>query len=116
VPHAFRFDTTTQFAAAALLASCVANAATPAPIPHQEFVCVRSAEQRIIALYNQLNERSSVGCRVEYTKAGRTQTLWTSQVTRGYCTGKATQLVTQLSQDGFQCTPRTIEGIDDGSP
>jgi hypothetical protein len=102
--------------AAAVLAASAAQAATPASIPHQEFVCMRGTEQRIIALYNQLNEHSSTGCRVEYTKAGRTQVLWTSQVTRGYCTGKATQLVTQLSQDSFQCTPRTIEAAEDGRP
>ncbi len=98
------------------LSIAIVQAAVPSPNPHQEFVCVRGAEQRIVALYTKLNERSSAGCRVEYTKASHTQILWTSQSRRGFCTAKVTQLVTQLAQDKFECRPRTIGAAETDSP
>jgi hypothetical protein len=96
-----------------LTASIVAILLTPAALaagePHQEFVCVLGTETRIIGIFNQTAEHRP-GCRVDYTKGGRTETLWTSSTSRAYCITKATQLVTTVSQGRFRCTPRTIGG------
>ncbi len=80
---------------------------------HEKFVCTSGTTQRIVRIYNHAapdGKRSSDGiCRVDYTKDGRTRTLWTSSTGHAYCTTKALSLVTKLIQDKYTCKPESVD-------
>jgi hypothetical protein len=79
---------------------------------HEEFVCTSGSVRKIVGIYNHtaLNgERSSRGaCRVDYTKDGKTRTLWSSSSDHAYCTSKALSLVTKLIQGNYTCKPESV--------
>ena len=72
---------------------------------HEEFLCTSGAATRIVSIY----KRESGACRVDYTKDGKTNTLWMSKADYAYCTAKALSLVTHLVEAKYSCTPKTVE-------
>jgi len=84
--------------------------------PHEEFICTSGPERRLISIYNRavLNgKRESGACRVDYTKNGKTKTVWTSKTDRAYCLVKALSLVTKLVEGNYSCKPESIDQADE---
>jgi hypothetical protein len=73
---------------------------------HEEFLCTSGPVKKIVSIY----KRESGACRVDYTKDGKTNTLWMSKADYAYCTAKALSLVTQLVEANYSCKPKTVEG------
>jgi len=73
----------------------------------ERFICRSSTEVREIKTYvsaaPQGNAPGGLECRVDYTKNGTTQTLWSSRTSRNYCDGKASQLAARLRSGNFSC-------------
>ena len=95
-----------------LLFAGTACAQADAPIePHEVFVCRHGADTRLVSIFdaNAAEDRRQLGgCRVDYTREGRTDTVWTSKTNHAYCIQKAITLVTKLGQSRFACTPQTV--------
>lgn len=77
-----------------------------APSGHEQFVCVSPSTQRLISIY-RADEGRNAACRVDYTRDGKTQTLWTASHDYAYCVRKALSLVRTLSKDNFKCKPES---------
>ncbi len=86
--------------------------ATPGQAPtdaREEFVCTSGPDTRVISI-SSANGGDRAICRVDYTKAGKTKTLWSSSSDRAYCTKKALSLVTKLIQGNYSCKPESVGG------
>ena len=84
--------------------------------PHEEFICTSGPAKRVVSIFNGNSlsgARGSGGCRVDYTRDGKTRTIWTSQRDRAYCVAKAVSLVTKLVEGNFSCKPETVEQPDE---
>ena len=87
----------------------LACASTQAQVEsHQKFVCASGPVKRVVAIFHD-GKRQSSGCRVDYTKDGETNTVWTSKNDYAYCVAKAVSLVTKLTEGNFSCKPETVE-------
>jgi hypothetical protein len=78
---------------------------------HEEFVCTSGPERKIVSIYNHTavnGEHARGACRVDYTTAGKTRTLWSSTSDHAYCTRKALSLVTRLIQGKYTCKPESV--------
>jgi hypothetical protein len=84
--------------------------------PHEKFVCTSGAVKRVVTIFDDNGKRGSGGCRVDYTKDGKTTTVWTSKNDYAYCVAKAVSLVTTLSEGNFSCKPETVEQPDEIEP
>ncbi len=79
------------------------------PGPHEDFTCTSGAVTRLISIFN-LSARGQTGaCRVDYTKDGKTNTLWSARNDYPYCVGKALSLVTRLTESNYSCRPEAKE-------
>jgi hypothetical protein len=79
---------------------------------HEEFVCTSGPQKRVVRIYNRTasNGKQELGaCRVDYTKDGKTKTVWTSKADPAYCTAKALSLVTKLVEGNYSCKPEAVE-------
>jgi hypothetical protein len=82
---------------------------------HEEFVCTSGPVKRVVSIYNRTGssgKQESGACRVDYTKDGKTQTVWTSKSDPAYCTAKALSLVTKLVEGNYSCKPEALEHSD----
>ena len=107
----------------ALLISCLvaaggARAQDDWATTRESFLCKSNTEVRAIKTYvsNPSDSDPAIahGCRVDYIKNGKTETLWSSRTTRSYCDGKAAQLVAKLEASHFSCSPLHVQRSDDG--
>jgi hypothetical protein len=57
--------------------------------------------------------REPKSCRVDYTRNGRTTTVWSSKTGYAYCVAKAASLVTKLAEGHYSCTPQSVGAPDD---
>jgi hypothetical protein len=84
----------------------------------ESFLCKSNTEVRAIKTYISNSSDSDPalahGCRVDYIKNGKTETLWSSRTSRSYCDGKASQLVAKLEASHFSCSPLHVQRSDDG--
>ena len=98
-----------------MLAAAVSGGAVAQTAPHQDFVCRSGASRRIISVFNfeSTDGRSRGGCRVDYTKDGKTRTVYTSRTGRAYCAAKAALLVTNLAKGNYSCRAETLEKTED---
>lgn len=82
---------------------------------HQDFVCSLGAEKHIVSIVSlgQSDRRRRAACRVDYTKNGKTKTLWSSATGLAYCAKRATGLVTKLVEAHYSCRVETVEQTDD---
>jgi hypothetical protein len=75
----------------------------------EQFVCSSpGAPDRLIGIYRA--PEGSQRCRVDYTREGRTRSLWSAGHEYAYCVRKALKIVGLLEQVHFKCTPQTREG------
>lgn len=73
----------------------------------EDFICTHGAVKRVISVFNGRTfngDKPHPGsCHVDYTKDGKTLTVWSSKTDPGYCTAKAAVLITKLVRDNFSC-------------
>ena len=80
------------------------------PGPHEEFTCTSGAVTRLVSIFNlSVAEGQSGACRVDYTKDGKTNTLWSARNDYPYCVEKALSLVTKLTESNYSCRPEAKE-------
>jgi hypothetical protein len=86
---------------------------------HEQFVCTSGPARKIVSIYNQAAQNGAHGkgvCRVDYTKDGKTKTLWSSNSDHAYCTTKALSLVTRLIQGNYSCKPESVSPPNETDP
>ncbi|HXO33242.1 MAG TPA: hypothetical protein VN901_12905 [Candidatus Acidoferrales bacterium] len=81
----------------------------------EEFICTLGSENRMVSVVKTDAARAPKACRVDYTRNGRTTTLWSSKTGYAYCVAKAASLVTKLAQDHYSCKPQSVGAPDDRS-
>jgi hypothetical protein len=83
----------------------VALTATAAEQTHQDFLCLMGSSSRTISIItlSPTDSRPRGACRVEYTKDGATNTVWSSETGHAYCEKHATELVTKLVESHYSC-------------
>jgi hypothetical protein len=94
-----------------------AGRAQPPLEAHEEFLCTSGQDKRVVSLYSRPAARGNRvpgACRVDYTRAGKTTTLWSSTTDNAYCTSKALSLVTKLVQGNYTCKPEAVGQGDSG--
>jgi hypothetical protein len=80
---------------------------------HEEFICTFGSDKRIVSVVKTDAAREPKACRVDYTRNGRTTTLWSSNTGYAYCVAKAASLVTKLAGGHYSCTPQSVGAPDD---
>jgi hypothetical protein len=81
----------------------------------EEFICTFGSDNRIVSIVKNDAAREPKGCRVDYTRNGRTTTLWSSKTGYAYCVAKAASLVTKLTEGHYSCKPQSAGEPDDRS-
>jgi hypothetical protein len=79
----------------------------------EEFICTFGSDNRMVSVVKTDAAREPKACRVDYTRNGRTTTLWSSKTGYAYCVAKAASLVTKLAQGHYSCKPQSV-GAPDG--
>jgi hypothetical protein len=82
---------------------------------NEEFICTFGSESRTVSVVRTDTARQPKACRVDYTRNGRTTTLWSSKTGYAYCVAKAASLVTKLAEGHYSCKPQSVEAPDDRS-
>jgi hypothetical protein len=82
---------------------------------NEEFLCTRGADTRMVSIVKTDAAREPKACRVDYTRNGRTTTLWSSKTGYAYCVAKAASLVTKLTEGHYSCKPQSVAAPDDRS-
>jgi hypothetical protein len=72
----------------------------------EEFVCTFGSDNRTVSVVKTDTAREPKACRVDYTRNGRTTTLWSSKTGYAYCVAKAASLVTKLTEGHYSCKPQ----------
>jgi len=94
--------------AAVSRAQSPATAGKDAALPQEEFICtLPGAADRLIGIYRAPD--GSARCRVDYTREGRTRSLWSAGHDYAYCVRKAVEIVGLLERVRFKCSPQTHE-------
>jgi hypothetical protein len=75
----------------------------------EQFICTSGPVKRVVRIFNRHAEKDLGGCRVDYTKDGKTTTVWSSKSGYAYCVTKAVSLVTKLGQGNFSCKPEAVQ-------
>jgi hypothetical protein len=103
-----------SLAACAAVGRAVAQAKTPAAVgqgasvAQEQFICsLPGAPDRQIGIYRAPDGPQR--CRVDYTRAGKTRSLWSAGHDYAYCVRKALEIVRLLEQVRFKCSPQTRE-------
>jgi hypothetical protein len=87
--------------------------AQPAPISppalaQEQFIChLPGTSDRRIGIYRPPGR--SQRCRVDYTRDGKTRSLWSSGHDYKFCVRKALEIVGLLEGVNFKCSPQTRE-------
>jgi hypothetical protein len=82
---------------------------------NEEFICTFGSDSRTVSVVKTDAVREPKACRVDYTRNGRTTTLWSSKTGYAYCVAKAAALVTKLAEGHYSCKPQSVEAPDDRS-
>jgi hypothetical protein len=80
---------------------------------NEEFICTFGSDNRMVSVVKTDAAREPKACRVDYTRNGRTTTLWSSKTGYAYCVAKAASLVTKLAEGHYSCKPQSV-GVPDG--
>jgi hypothetical protein len=80
---------------------------------HEEFICTFGSDRRVVSLIKTDAAREPKACRVDYTRNGRTTTIWNSKTGYAYCVAKAASLVTKLAEGHYSCTPQSVGTRDE---
>ena len=82
----------------------------PRALPQEQFICrLPGATDRRIGIYRPGGPRSPRRCRVDYTRNGRTRSLWSSGHGYEFCIRKALEIVALLQSVNFECIPQTTQ-------
>jgi hypothetical protein len=98
------------FAALGMVAQANTRAAAEkqATVAQERFICrLPGASDRLIGIYRAPDARQR--CRVDYTRDGKTRSLWSAGHDYAYCVRKALEIVGLLEQVRFKCSPQTLE-------
>jgi hypothetical protein len=80
----------------------------PRALPQEQFNChLPGTSDRLIGVY-----RPPAGpqrCRVDYTRDGKTRSLWNSGHDYKFCVRKALEIVGLLEGVNFKCSPQAME-------
>jgi hypothetical protein len=79
----------------------------------EEFICAFGSDNRMVSVVKTDAAREPKACRVDYTRNGRTTTLWSSKTGYAYCVAKAASLVTKLAEGHYSCKPQSVGAPDD---
>jgi hypothetical protein len=82
---------------------------------NEEFICTFGSESRTVSVVKTDTTREPRACRVDYTRNGKTTTLWSSKTGYAYCVSKAASLVTKLAEGHYSCKPHSVGAPDDRS-
>jgi hypothetical protein len=104
-----RFSYLLRFAGCLCIGLLIGNANAQSP-SHEDFICSSGTTQRIVSIisFGPSEKQPHGACRVDYTKDGKTKTLWSSGTSRAYCTKPATSLVTKLTEAHYSCHPEAV--------
>jgi len=85
------------------------SASVDSPAPAQEqFIChLPGTSDRLIGIYRPPGGPQR--CRVDYTRDGKTRSLWSSGHDYKFCVRKALEIVGLLQGVNFKCSPQTME-------
>ena len=75
---------------------------------NEEFICTFGSDNRMVSVVKPNAAREPKACRVDYTRNGRTTTLWSSKTGYAYCVAKAASLVTKLAEGHYSCKPQSV--------
>ena len=82
---------------------------------NEEFICTFGSDTRTVSIVKTDAAHEPKACRVDYTRDGRTTTLWFSKTGYAYCVAKAASLVTKLAEGHYSCKPQSVAAPDDRS-
>jgi hypothetical protein len=102
---------------ACLVAAGGARAQDDWAATRESFLCKSNTEVREIKTYVSNasgGDAMARGCRVDYIKNGKTQTIWSSRSSRSYCEGKASRLAARLEASHFSCSPLRLQRSGEG--
>jgi hypothetical protein len=101
-------------AASAAVGTAVGQVKAPATarkgtaLAQEQFICrLPGATDRLIGIYRAPDGPQH--CRVDYTREGKTRSLWSAGHDYAYCVRKALEIVGLLEQARFKCSPQTRE-------
>jgi len=78
------------------------------PCPQEQFIChLPGTSDRRIGIYRPPGGPQR--CRVDYTRDGKTRSLWSSRHDYKFCVRKALEIVGLLDGVNFKCSPQTKE-------
>ena len=83
---------------------------------HEEFICTFGSDRRVVSLIKADATREPKACRVDYTRNGRTTTVWSSKTGYAYCAAKAAKLVTKLADGHYSCKPQSVGAPEESKP
>jgi hypothetical protein len=96
------------FGVAVALANTPVTVEKEATVAQERFICsLPGAPDRLIGIYRAPD--SAQRCRVDYTREGKTRSLWSAGHDYAYCVRKALAIVGLLEQVRFKCSPQTLE-------
>lgn len=106
----------------AALSSSVSRAQPPSgaasasrDVAQEQFVCsLPGTSDRRIGIYRPPGGPHR--CRVDYTRDGKTRSLWSAGHDYAYCVRKALEIVGLLEQARFKCSPQTHEAPASAPP
>ena len=74
-------------------------------LAQEQFIChLPGTSDRRIGIYRPSD--GSQRCRVDYTRDGKTRSLWSSRHDYGFCVRKALEIVGLLEGVNFKCSPQ----------
>jgi hypothetical protein len=79
----------------------------------EEFICTFGSDKKMVSVVKPDAAREPKSCRVDYTRNGRTTTLWSSNTGYAFCVAKAASLVTKLTQGHYSCKPQSVGAPDE---
>jgi hypothetical protein len=80
----------------------------PPVLAQEQFIChLPGTADRLIAIYRPPGGPQR--CRVDYTRDGKTRSLWNSGHDYKFCVDKALEIVGLLEGVKFKCSPHTRE-------
>ena len=79
----------------------------------EEFICTFGSDKRMVSVVKADAAREPKSCRVDYTRNGRTTTVWSSKTGYAYCVAKAASLVTKLAEGHYSCKPQSVGAPED---
>lgn len=83
----------------------------PPALAQEQFIChLPGSSDRRIGIYRPPGGPQH--CRVDYTRDGKTRSLWSSTHNYKFCVRKALEIVGLLEEANFKCRPQTNKATE----